>query len=331
MKAAIYKATGPAAEVLSITELKDPTPGKGQVRVQVRASGVNICDTQRRSGARAQPFTVQQVIPHSDGAGVIDRLGSGVDKTWLGSRVWFHNAQWHQPCGAAAEYVVLPISHIAPLPEAVSFEAGATLGLPLLTAWQALALGGDIAGKTVLVTGGAGAVGAYAVQLAKVKGARVIATVSSEEKACLARKYGADEIINYRRDNVAKCVQRLCDGHGVDHYIEVNLSANADTVASVLAAGGSMAVYGSDSADVTLPNIVELLHKRIRIEFFLVYDLPPAVIERAKQEIQVLLETGRLKFPIATVFPMKDIARAHEAVEAGVIGNVVLCQCPSKQ
>ncbi len=331
MKAFFYTKTGQAADVLEICEFPTPRPRKGQVRVQVRASGVNPSDTKRRSGQSPQPFPIESVIPHSDGSGVIDRLGAGVDDAWLGKRVWFHNAQWDSPQGAAGEYVTLPLEHVACLPEQVPFDAGATFGVPLLTAWYAVHCGGNLEDKTVFISGGAGSVGAYAIQLAKKQRARVITTVSGPEKARIARKFGADHVINYREENTEAVVREITGGDGVAHCIEVNLSANANQIPRLLAQGGTAAIYGSEDRGFHFENILELFSKRLNLAFFLVYNLPADIVQQAKQEIHELLVNNQLQFHVGQVFEFSEIAKAHEAVEQGsVTGNVVLCQCPAQ-
>src|SRR5215467_7574049 len=198
MRAAYYDANGPAARVLHLGEVATPEPGPGEVRVRLAASGVNPSDVKSREG-RTRKIAFPRVIPHSDGAGVIDKIGAGVPQTRLGERVWTWNGQWKRPFGTAAEYITLPQSQAAKLPDAISFEAGACLGIPALTAWHAVDIAGTAKGTTLLVAGGAGAVAHYAIQFAKARGATVITTVSSPEKAQVARTAGADHTIDYKR------------------------------------------------------------------------------------------------------------------------------------
>jgi len=273
MKAISYRSFGPAADVLSLIELSRPEVEAGDVLVRLAASGVNPADFKNRSGMF--PFNAAYfegepgfVIPHSDGAGVIEAVGADVPPSRVGQRVWTRNAQWQRPFGTLAEFVVLPARLALPLPQGVSFEAGACFGIPLLTAFHAVTLAGELGGKTVLIAGGAGSVGVYAIQIAKALGATVVATVSGDEKAKFAREHGADHVVNYRAQDVAEEVAKLTVGRGVDHVVEVNLSVNGSSLADVLTAGGSAAIYGSDGLEATLPAI-GLLVKAARLNFFL--------------------------------------------------------------
>ncbi|MDP3938083.1 MAG: NADPH:quinone reductase, partial [Deltaproteobacteria bacterium] len=227
MKAAFYRRQGPAREVFEIGELPDPHPARGEVRVRIRASGVNPTDTYTRSGVRRRGMPFETIVPNQDGAGVIDEVGEGGARERVGERVYVTMAQWQRPWGTASEYVALPEVRATALSENTSFEQGACLGVPILTAHYALALYGGVAGKTVLVQGGAGAVGFYAIQFAKFKGASVIATVSSDGKAQIARSAGADHVINYRTEDLGTRVSEITSGRGVARVLEVNFAANA--------------------------------------------------------------------------------------------------------
>lgn len=324
MKAFSYNQTGGASTVLQLVDRPIPSLKSGEVRVQVRASGINPSDTKRRSGDFPQPFEIEEVIPHSDGAGIVDAVGDQVAAYKPGDRVWFHNAQWLTPTGAAADFVVLPETNLAVLDETLSFADGATFGVPALTAWRTIDLAGDLRGKTVLVTGGAGAVGNYAIQIAKAKGARVFATVSSDAKAAIATAAGADATIKYRQDDVPARIADLTDGKGVDHYVEVNFVRNVSDVADILAVDGSVVVYGSDTPEVTLPNVFALFGRRASLHFFIVYDLDETTLARGKADLAKLLKDEQVTPNVDQTFPFADIAKAHEAVEAGANGNVVL-------
>lgn len=324
MRAAWYTKTGAAAEVLEVGDAPTPAPGPGEVRVRLHASGVNPSDVKSRRGRPDRPMPFPRVVPHSDGAGVIDALGAGVPETRLNERVWVWNAQWQRPDGTAADYVVLPTDQAVALPEGVDFAAGACLGIPVLTAWRAATLIGAPAGRTLLVAGGAGSVGHYATQIAKLKGARVLTTVSSPEKAAHARAAGADAVIDYRREDVAARVLELTDGAGVDLAVEVDLGGNAALLPQVLRQGGTAAVYGSNTAEVTLP-FGAYLFRDIALHFFVVYELPAAVRREAIGDVGRMLAAGQLRHSVAARFPLERIAEAHEAVESGrVMGHVVL-------
>ena len=313
MKAACFRRTGPAREVLAVDEVLTPPPGPGQVRVRVHASGVNPSDTYTRSGRTKRPWSYPFIVPHSDGAGVIDQVGEGVPASRLGERVWIHNGQWMRQLGTAAQYICLPSVLANRLPDNVSFAEGACLGIPALTAY--FAVDGTVTGETLLVQGGAGAVGHYAVQIAKLKGAHVVATVSSDAKAAHARAAGADQVINYRTEKVEASVDRV---------LEVNLSANAALDAAVLKPGGSVVVYGSDD-DVAPVLARASIVKAITYRFFLVYEMPLAKRQAAIAELTRWMEEGKLKHTVAERFALADIAAAHEAVEARrAMGNIVV-------
>jgi len=323
MRAAYYEENGPARSVLKIGERPTPEPGPGEVRVRIKVSGVNPSDVKSRRGSgRAPGFPL--TIPHSDGAGIVDAVGTGVDPTRIGERVWLWNGQWRRPFGTAAEYASLPAGQAVPLPAAVSFEVGACLGIPLLTAWRAVHWRPAQPGETMLVAGGAGSVGHYAVQLAKRAGYRVIASVSSAEKAGIARAAGAESTVDYRSQDLAEAVKHFTGGAGIDRVVEVNLSANAGRYAEYLRHEGLVVVYGSDNWVTPLPLGVWLVHG-IELAFFIVYELPPAIRAEAIAATQALLVDRGFEHRIAARFPLDRIADAHEAVEGGkLIGNVVV-------
>ncbi|HEX7964214.1 MAG TPA: NADPH:quinone reductase [Gammaproteobacteria bacterium] len=320
MRAAFYETHGPAREVLKVGEAPLPEPAPGEVRVRIKASGVNPSDVKSRRRGVSYPLT----IPHSDGAGVIDAVGPGVGPHRVGERVWLWNGQWRRPFGTAAEYIALPANQAVPLPDAVSFEAGACLGIPFLTAWRAVHWRPLPAGATLLVAGGAGAVGHYAVQLAQRAGYRVIASVSSDEKAAVAKAAGAEATVNYREQDLAEAARRFSGGAGVDRIIEVNLAANAGLYGKYLRRDGSVVVYGSDDWADPLPLHAWLLHG-VELAIFIVYELSPAVRAQAIAGAQAALADPKFQHRIAARFPLERIAEAHEAVESGkLIGNVVV-------
>jgi len=320
MRAAYYRTHGPAREVLQLGEVPTPAPAPGEVRVRVKASGVNPSDVKSRRRGSGFPLT----IPHSDGAGVIDAVGPGVDPGRIGERVWLWNGQWRRPFGTAAEYIALPAGQAVPLPDPIPFEVGACLGIPFLTAWRAVHWRPARAGETLLVAGGAGAVGHYAVQLAWRLGYWVIASVSSAEKAAVAKAAGAEAVVNYREEDLAESVRRLTGGVGVDRVIEVNLSANAGFYDRYLRRDGSVVVYGSDDWATPLPLYSWLLHG-IELGIFIVYELSPTQRAQAIAGAQAALADPAFQHRIAARFPLERIAEAHEAVESGqLIGNVVV-------
>jgi NADPH2:quinone reductase len=323
VKAAYYERVGPARDVLQLGEIPDPRPAGGEVRVRVEWSGVNPSDVKSRGGSR--PMAFPRVIPHSDGSGVIDGVGDGVPASRVGERVWLWNAAWGRAHGTACERVCVPDEQAVPLPANVSGEAGACLGIPALTALHAVLTHGGVAGKNVLVAGGAGAVGHYAVQFASALGAgRVIATVSTAAKAELARAAGADDIVFYKTEPLAQRVAELTDGAGVDRIIELDIAANAQADLAMLRAGGECVVYGSGAPQMTLP-FFPLVAKNITLAFFIVYHLSREDRDRATATLARFLRRGTLHHNVAARVPLADIARAHEMVERGeAAGNVVV-------
>ena len=323
MRAAYYEKNGTARDVLRVGDIETPVPGPGEVRVKLVASGVNPSDVKSREG-RTRKIAFPRVIPHSDGAGEIDMVGDGVPKSRMGERVWTWNAQWKRAFGTGADYVVLPAALAASLPAQVSFEAGACLGIPAMTAQHAVAVAGAGKGMTVFVSGGAGGVGHYAIQFAKARGATVITTISSEAKAKLAQQAGADHVIDYKRDNVAERVAAITGKKGVDAVIEMDLAANAKVYPGILHARSNVVVYGTGSAEAAIPAQF-LLVNAIAIKFVFVYELTDAERTAAVNDINRMLVDKMLINNVALTFPLADIIAAHEAVEQGkALGNVVV-------
>lgn len=319
MRAVFYETNGPARDVLQAGDVPVPEPGPGDVRVRLWASGVNPSDAKSRGHRK---LAYPRVIPHSDGAGEIEAVGEGVPQSRIGERVWVWNGQWQRPFGTAAERIVLPARQAVRLPDKVGFPEGATLGIPALTAFHAVALAGVDDGATVLVSGGAGSVSQYAIQFAKSRGASVITTTSSPEKAAAAREAGADHCIDYRSEDVGARVAEITGGRGVDAIVEMNLSANAGLIPAVLRPKGSVIVYGTD-AEATLPAFACLVNS-VTLRFFLIYQLDMEQRDRAIAGVTGALEQGWLVSRIGPTFPLAETAAAHEAVEQGTIGNVVV-------
>jgi NADPH:quinone reductase len=321
MRAAYYEKNGSAKDVLRVGEVDTPKPGPGEVRVRLKTSGVNPSDVKTRAGT-ARKIAFPRVIPQSDGAGGIDMVGEGVAPSRIGERVWIWNGAWKRPFGTAAEYIVLPSRQAVTLPHAISFEAGACLGIPALTAWHAIDIAGTQKDTTLLVAGGAGAVAHYAIQFAKARGATVIATVSSTEKAKVARDAGADHAIDYKTENVGERIAALTKG-GVDAMIEVDLTANAHLLPGVLRPRGTLVVYGT-GPQAQFPASF-CLQNNITVKFLLVYELTEDERARAIADITRMLEAGTLKHNVAKTYPLAEIVAAHEWVEQGrAIGNVVI-------
>lgn len=322
MQAAYYERNGLAREVLRIGEIQTPSAGPGEVRVKLAASGVNPSDVKSRQGS-TRKIAFPRVIPHSDGAGVIDDVGDGVPKSRIGERVWVWNGQWKRAFGTAAEFIVVPTAQAVALPGNVSFEAGACLGIPAMTAIHAVVLAKATKDTTLLVSGGAGAVSQYVIQFAKAQGATVITTVSSPEKAKAAHEAGADHTVDYKRESVGERVMEITGNRGIDVTIEMDLTANAKLIPNVLRPKGSVIVYGT-GPEAVLPAAFCLVNS-IRLQFFLVYELDAAERERALAAINSALKTGSLLNRILQpTYSLADTIAAHEAVERGTIGNVIV-------
>ncbi|WP_421928577.1 NADPH:quinone reductase [Neoaquamicrobium sediminum] len=330
MRCAFYTRTGPAADVLVIGERPDPVAGPGEVLVRVRASGINPADVKRRAGWNGMAMQHPLVIPHCDGAGEIVAVGDRVDPSRVGERVWMWNAQGGygtagRAFGTAAELIALPAEQAVQLPEAMSFEAGACLGVPAMTAYRAVFADGTVDGQTVLVAGAAGAVGHCAVQMAKAGGARVIGTVSNPAAAEHARAGGADEIIDRRQEDVAAHVLDLTVGKGVDRVIEVDFGANHAVDIAALKVNGTIASYSSTSDPKPVFDYYAFANKGANLRVIQGFAIPKA--ERLEGELRIaeLAAQGDLRVAIARTFPLEDIADAHRAVEAGGnLGNIVV-------
>ena len=323
MQAVWYEQLGPAEQVLQCGEIPVPQPQSGEVRVAVWVSGVNPIDVKRRLGGRGS-MTAPRIVPHFDGAGIIDAVGEGVDSSRVGERVWLYETQWQRDSGTAAELVTLPQHLAVPLPDNADFSSGACLGIPALTAYGSLFAAGHVQGKTVLVTGGAGSVGRYAVQFAKLAGATVIATVSSESKAALASSAGADHVLNYRTTDIADEVLKLTSGKGVDHVTEVEFGGNLATNLSAVAVGGSIAAFASQATPEPQVPFYSLMYRSLAVYHVLVFQLSAALKAQAIADISRWLEQGKLTHHIAEVFPLKNTIAAHQAVEQGATGKVLI-------
>ncbi|TNC27745.1 NADPH:quinone reductase [Amycolatopsis alkalitolerans] len=337
MKTISYTRTG-GPEVLQPAERPVPEPGAGEVRVRVMVSGVNPTDWKSRQGATTggrMPFP--EVVPNQDGAGIVDAVGEDVTGLETGQRVWLWEAAWQRPTGTAQEYVTLPVRNVVPLPDDASFDLGATLGVPALTAHRALTVAeggpsrlapGMLDGRTVLVAGGAGAVGHAAIELARWAGAEVVTTVSSDEKAALARAAGAHHIVNYRTENAAEAIRKIFPD-GVDVIVEVAPAANAGLDEAVLAPSGTIAVYANNGGEELTVTIRPLMTANARYQFLLLYTVPEAAKAQAIEDVNVAVAAGALRvgeeagLPLHR-FPLARTADAHAAVESGAVGKVLI-------
>jgi NADPH:quinone reductase len=325
MRAVYYERLGAARDVLKLGAMETPPIGLGEVCVRVRISGINPSDVKRRGGQSMPTMPFPRVIPHQDGAGVIEAVGAGVAPTRVGERVWLYEAQLGRPFGTAAEWVVLPSAQAVRLPDMVDFVAGASLGVPAMTAHRCVFADGPVTGQTVLVAGGAGAVGYYAIQLAKWGGAQVITTVSAPAKAEVARTAGADHVVNYRNEDVAAHIRELTGGSGVDRVVEVAFGYNLALNERILKPNGAIASYASDAEREPRLPYYAFSAKNATIHFVLVYVMSKAAHQAAIDDITTCLETGVLRHPTPHRFALEDIVTAHEAVESGqVTGKAVV-------
>jgi NADPH2:quinone reductase len=327
MKAAWYESKGAAREVLQVGERPDPQPAAGEVRVRVHMSAVNPSDTKSRGGLRVREMPFPVVIPHQDGAGVIDAVGEGVDPSRVGERVWIYEANLGRAFGTAAQYTTVPAHKAVRLPDEVGFDAGACLGIPVMTAHRCVYADGPVFGQKVLVQGGAGAVGYYAVQLARLGGAaQVIATVSREEQAARALEAGADAVINRRSEDVVARVRELAGGEApLDRVIEVAFGANLADDIALLKAGGVIATYASDAVPEPSLPFWPMLAKDLTVRFVLVYAMSAQAHEEAAAWISEALATGNLRHQVFQTFSLDEIAAAHEATESmSNVGKVLV-------
>ena len=320
MRAALYDQNGPARAVLRVQDVERPDPGPGEVRVRIEASGVNPTDWKIRGGSTPRPIDGFQ-IPHHDGAGVIDAVGEGVDSSRNGQRVWLWLAAAGRRWGTAAQWSVVPEHQAVPLPDAASAELGASLGVPAMTAHRCLFADGPLDGKNVLVAGGAGAVGHYAIELARRAGARVATTVSGPQKAELAAKAGADLVVNYRDADAADQIRSFAGR--IDRVIELALGANLQLDLAVTGPHAQIVTYAAEAADPALP-VRACMTANMTLRFVLVYGVPRAALEQAASDITAALAAGALTELPVTRFALDDIVAAHEAVEAGTVGKVLV-------
>lgn len=335
MRSIVYNRTG-ASDVLHQVEQDVPEPGPDEVRVRIAVSGVNPTDWKRRAALTGPTELAERIVPNQDGAGVIDAVGDGVDTLSVGDRVWILLAQHESTNGTAQEYVVMAAWKAVKLPESVSFDVGASLGVPAMTAHRALTIHEDgpsrlhpgaLAGRTVLVSGGAGAVGHAAIQLARWAGATVVTTVSSPYKAELATAAGAHHTVDYTRGDAAESIRGFAPG-GVDMVVEVDAVGNVDLLTRVLAERGSIAAYANSAAGMSIP-IRSFMTLNARLQFVLLYTAGDAAIAAGIEDVSAAAAVGALEVGAAhglplTRYPLEQTAAAHDAVEAHAIGKVLI-------
>ena len=325
MRAAWFESFGAADDVLRVGDVGRPEPGPGDVLVRLHASGVNPSDVKKRAGSFSNLLDDGPVIPNSDGAGVIEAVGDGVPASRVGERVWVYQAQFERRFGTAAEYVAIEESRAPRLHDNAGFDIGACLGIPVMTAHRCVFADGDVDRQTILVTGGAGRVGHYAIQWAAGAGAQVIASASNEQDAAACRSAGAAHVVNHRDENFAAAVLDANDGAPVDRIIDVEFGANLETALDVIRVGGTIATYSSSVApNPTLP-FFRMMYKDLVVRFVIVYAMPESAKQFAIADIDKALAAGQLQHRVAAIYPLSDIVKANETIEGGKIrGCVVL-------
>ena len=315
MRAGWYERTGPAADVIRTGEMETPKPGAGEALVRLHASGVNPSDYKRRANANVAP-EFPRVVPHSDGAGVVAGLGAGVAGLREGDRVWVYNAQWRRAMGTAAEYVCLPARFVKPLPAGASFIEGACFGIPAMTGYHAVHVARPVAGRTGYVPGATGRVGAYAVQFAKWRGARVIAsTGGGPDRIEAVRALGADVVLDRRAPDLEARILAETGGRGVDHIVEVNLPANMAFDERILGEGGSIVSFGAASAPSVPVTQTGRRARNMGLHFIFVYLLDDATFSATCAGINERAAAGGLIHRVGGVFALADLAKAHDAAE----------------
>lgn len=322
MRAVWFERKGPAAEVLAAGEMPDPKPGAGEVRVRVAVSSVNPTDVKRRKEGR-ELGKFPRIVPDNDGAGTIDAVGDGVAKSRIGERVWVFAAQHGRPFGTAAEYTCVPARFAIPLPDGVSFADGACLGVPAVTAHRCLFSGEPINGRAVLVTGGTGRVGGYAIQMAKRAGAFVVATASAPKLSQL-KELGADAALDYRAADLADQIKAATGGQGIARIVETEFGANVALAPKILAPNGTIATYASDSAPEPKIPFGPLMVLNTTVQFVFIYGMPEAAQDAAFADVTKMLKAGTLKHRTGLRVPLARLADAHAAVESGAATGSVL-------
>ncbi|MGI9315784.1 MAG: NADPH:quinone reductase [bacterium] len=326
MKAIWFNQCGDAAEVLQYGDMQAPEPGPGEVLVRLYASGVNPSDVKKRAGLQPAGFEDGFVIPHSDGAGVIEAVGMGVPEDKVGTKVWVYQAQYQRHWGTAAQYVVLPALRAPRLPDQAGFDIGACAGIPMMTAHRCIYADGVPEGKTILVTGASGRVGFYAAQWALQAGATVIGTAGSEARCEQARLSGIEHVLNYQQDNIAGAISEITHGQGVDRIVDVEFGLNIELSSQILKTGGVVASYSSSKSMLPEIPFYPLMFKNITLQLVLVYNMPDSAKMLAEKDIYQALSKNALVHRIAERFPLMQTAAAHEAVEHGGLDGCVIVE-----
>jgi len=324
MRAAWFESFGSANDVLQLGDIEMPTAGPGEVLVRVHTSGVNPSDVKKRAGSFPGLLDDGLVIPNSDGAGVIEAVGHGIDSSRIGERVWLYQAQFARRFGTAAEYVAIDSSRAPKLPDNVSFEVGACLGIPVMTAHRAVFADGDVAGQTVLVTGGAGRVGYYAIQWAAQAGATVIATASNDADRTTCIDAGAHHVVNHRDDDFLAQIMAASGGEPVDRVVDVEFGANLPTTVEIIKVGGVIATYSSMQEPQPKIPFFQMMYKDLTIRTIIVYAMPEAAKKQAVEDTNKALSVDALQHRIAASLPLDEIVRSNEVIEQGSIRGAVI-------
>jgi NADPH:quinone reductase len=325
MRAARFEKFGPADDVLQVGEVEAPSPQPGEVLVRLATSGINPSDVKKRAGSFPGLLDDGYVIPNSDGAGVIESVGGGVDTGRINERVWVYQAQYGRRFGTAAEYVSIDASRAAPLPDNAGFDVGACLGIPAMTAHRCVFSDGDAAGQTLLVTGGAGRVGHYAIQWASRAGANVIASASNEEDAEACTAAGAAFVVNHREKTFVASILDAAGGAEVDRIIDVEFGANLVASLEVLRVGGTIATYSSTQVPEPQLPFFQMMYKDVTVQFVIVYAMPEAAKQLAIADIEAALRAGDLQHRVIHTIPLDEIAAGNRLIEEGAIrGSVIL-------
>ncbi len=324
MRAAWYEKVGSASDVLKVGEISDPRPEPGEVLVNIKVSGVNPSDVKIRAGARGD-LQHSRIIPHSDGGGIIIDVGEGVSLDRIGEHVWIWNGAFERAFGTCAELIALPAKQAVKMNQDTSFEAAACMGIPASTAYYGIFANGSVEGQTVMVSGGAGAVGYYGIQLAKWSGANVISTVSCDEKAKIAKNAGADLVLNYKKDDVIGAVSDFTDGTGVDRILEVEFGSNISINEGVIKNNGVIATYASAGIMEPVLPFYNLMFKGVKIDTYLIYLVPEDNRKDIISGISSALDANVLSHMITKSYTLENIIDAHESMESSnVIGNIVV-------
>lgn len=325
MRAALYRKFGTSREVLELCDVDTPSPGPGEVLIRLHTSAINPSDVKKRAGAFPGLLDAGFVIPNSDGAGIIEAVGEGVDKSRKGERVWVYQAQHERRFGTAAEYVAISSNFAPRLPQKASYDTGACLGIPAMTAHRAVFADGEVEDSTLLIMGGAGRVGYYAIQWARRAGAKVVATASNPDDKAACMDAGADHVVDHRADDFARQVLAANNGALIDRVVDLEFGTNLPVSVEVLRVGGTIAAYGSARKPEPVLPFYKMMYKDLTVRMIIVYAMPDSAKDHAVADINSALSGGWLKHRVAHSLPLDDIATGNEIVEAGEArGAVVL-------